>query len=94
MSFGCSKKEAAFEWNQRSSGGWISPATKLPDDDISVLIRTNSQDWPLALGWLDAGVWRELSADAIDAEVTGWMHMEDAAGILDTIAFANKGGAK
>jgi hypothetical protein len=94
MSFGSSKKQAAFEYNQRSSGGWISPATKLPDDDMCVLIRIKSADWPLALGWRDADVWRDLSSDEIDNEVTGCMQMEDASAILDTITFARKGGAK
>jgi len=94
MSFGDSKKEASYEWNQRASGGWISPTSSLPDNDICVLIRTKCEEWPLALGWRDGDVWRELSSDEIDSEVTGWMHMDDAAGILDTVAFARKGGAK
>jgi len=91
---GDSKKDAAFQWNQRSSGGWVSPKRDLPDAEICVLIRTGSEEWPLALGWYDGEHWLELSSDRITASVMGWMHMEDAAGILDTIAFTKKGGAK
>jgi hypothetical protein len=94
MSFGDTKKAAAHEWNQRSSGGWVSPEQSMPDAEICVLIRVQSEDWPLAIGWSDGVRWFELSADPIDSTVTGWMHMEDAAGILDTTAFAKKGKGK
>jgi hypothetical protein len=66
-----------------SEPGWVDPTVALPDDEITVLIRVKSDEWPLLMGWHEGECWYELSADPIDLPVTGWMHMEDAVKILD-----------
>jgi hypothetical protein len=66
---------------KRNNNAWISH--EFPDDEITVLLRLESPDWPIMLGWKDGDVWRDLSGDKVDCTVLGWMHMEAARDVLD-----------
>lgn len=57
--------------------------TDLPDADITVLMRLDSEEWPIMLGYYDGECWRDIDAMRQDAKVLGWMHFEDAAKHLD-----------
>lgn len=49
---------------------WISTDLALPDDDATVLIHMD--DGEVWTGFLDAGTWRYVSGDSIEAEVLHW----------------------
>ena len=58
--------------------------TDKPDADIEVLVRTSNPDMPLTMAVTDGEDWFEnFSGCDITDIVTGWMHMEEAAAILD-----------
>ena len=48
---------------------WIA-ADQFPDDDLTVLLAL--EDGEVWTGFRDAGVWRYVSADLIEARVTHW----------------------
>lgn len=60
-----------------------NPASEPPDDDVLVLLRLDSEAYPIWTGWHAAGQWREVLGGKTDAKVLGWMHLEDAAKKLD-----------
>jgi hypothetical protein len=65
-----------------SASWWITNG--LPDDEITVLIRLKDDEWPVVLGWHEDGQWRDTNADEVEESlVTGWMHLHEAATILD-----------
>lgn len=49
---------------------WIEAKTELPDDDLQVLVALD--DGEVWTGFRDAGQWRYVSADLIEAGVTHW----------------------
>lgn len=49
---------------------WISPDTTLPDDDQTVLVHL--EDGEIWTGFRDAGQWRFVSGDRIEAKVKHW----------------------
>jgi hypothetical protein len=53
-----------------SSVFWKDATAELPDDDMSVLVALD--DGEVWTGFHDYGVWRYVSADAIDGTVTHW----------------------
>lgn len=59
---------------QALGSGWIPVDSRLPDDDMLVLIALNDDDvWT---GFREAGVWRYVDAMPINAErVTHWQPM-------------------
>ena len=57
--------------------------TDLPDDEITVLMRLDDPENPVWPGWRDGGTWRNADGSAVEGEVLGWMHLEDAANTLD-----------
>ena len=60
------------------------PPEELPDDEITVLLRLNDSEWPVSLGFHENGEWRDNLADQIATDIVlGWMHLEDAARLLD-----------
>lgn len=61
--------------------------TDLPDDEIDVIVRTNSEDYELVLAFHSDGLWMS-SIRHIDLgdSVTGWMHITEAVAILDAAA--------
>ena len=62
---------------------WTS-VKELPDADITVLARVQDEENPICVAFLDGDDWREAgSADPIEKPVTGWMHLDQAAKILD-----------
>jgi hypothetical protein len=66
------------------NNNWIT--NQLPDDDILVLVRVESTELPICLGYHDAGRWFYSDSAghlAIEPRVLGWMHLEDAAKHLD-----------
>jgi len=70
-----------------NGGAWRKD---LPDDETAVLMRTKDEDFPVKSGChLDGGWISNEGGLESDYNVTGWMHLEDAARILD----AAKGGA-
>lgn len=73
---------------------WKLPVAEMPDSEITVLIRLKDEAWPIVLGFRDEDQWMDVHAGEIDSEVLGWMHLEDAAKILDFGAVIEKGGAK
>ena len=50
---------------------WRKVSKELPDDDCTVLVHMD--DGEVWTGFLDAGNWRFVSGDRIDAEVVHWM---------------------
>ncbi len=57
---------------------WIAIDVELPDDDETVLIALDDGDvWT---GFVDAGQWRYVSADLVEARVTHWMAFPAAPG--------------
>jgi len=53
-----------------SSVEWVDTSKQLPDDDMTVLIALD--DGEVWTGFMDSGVWRYVSADAIEGTVTHW----------------------
>jgi len=49
---------------------WVDARSELPDDDMTVLLALD--DGEVWTGFMDDGVWRYVSADAIEATVTHW----------------------
>ena len=49
---------------------WVPAADIVPDDDLTVLIALD--DGEVWTGFRDAGVWRYVSADKVEATVTHW----------------------
>lgn len=66
------------------SNQWITK--ELPDDGITVLVRIRDVEWPLMPGWHEDGKWYDTNADEIEeGKVIGWMHLHDAANMLDSV---------
>lgn len=62
---------------------WITD--KLPDSDMTVLMRLQDEEnfiWP---GYHDGEEWRSGDGFPLEVAVLGWMELEDAASLLDTI---------
>ena len=84
-----------FTLERRSDGAniWTAAAKKpsawrtdLPDCDISVLVRTTHEEYPIMFGFYDGEEWVSDNGETmklLKCEVIGWMHLEDAARILD-----------
>lgn len=51
---------------------WNRVEDQLPDDEATVLIAL--ADGEVWTGFLDAGEWRYVSADLVEARVTHWAH--------------------
>jgi Protein of unknown function (DUF551) len=49
---------------------WIDASQDLPDEEMTVLLAL--EDGEVWTGFLDAGIWRYVSADTIAAKVTHW----------------------
>lgn len=82
--------ERRTETVRPTQNGWRNPAVEMPDDDMTVVIRRKTDDCPIGSAFHAAGAWqmdfevRPLS----QRSVRGWMHLHEAAAILD----AAKGG--
>ena len=53
---------------------WRGVDEELPDDEITVLVHC-PQGEPVWLGYVDAGVWRDVSGEVI--EVTHWLPLPE-----------------
>lgn len=62
---------------------WKAPTAEMPDSEITVVLRLKDEAWPIVLGFRDEDQWMDVRAGVIDCEVLGWMHLEEAAAILD-----------
>jgi hypothetical protein len=51
----------------------------LPDSERTVLMRLDSEEWPVWPGFHDGEVWRMADGLAVDCAVLGWMHLEAVA---------------
>lgn len=80
-----SSKRQAPSTREAPNTKWI--ADRLPDDEITVLMRLDDPEYPILLGFIDGLLWRSADATPVVGTVKGWMHLEDAAQLLD-------GGAK
>jgi len=72
----------------KAASAWRDPAVEMPDDDMRVVLRRNSDEYPLEMAERAGGVWyqADLPGTTVDedaAAVTGWMHPHEAAAILD-----------
>lgn len=72
----------------------IGPAweTGVPDADILVLIRGSDDEYPVWTGFYDGEQWCLADGTPVDSQcpglkVTGWMHLDTAASILDGAPF-------
>jgi hypothetical protein len=54
-----------------------------PDEDVLVLCRVTDDEEPIQMGFVDEGRWCDDGGGLMDARVLGWMHLEDAALLLD-----------
>lgn len=57
--------------------------THLPDSDLTVLLRVQDEEYPVALGFHDGEAWRYADAALVELPVIGWMDLHDAAKKLD-----------
>ena len=70
-------------------------ATNFPDDYTNVLLRLDHKDYPLITGFPYEDKWRDSGGMLLTTRVLWWMHLEDAAKILDQHAGdERKEGAK
>jgi hypothetical protein len=53
----------------------VDARVQLPDDDMTVLLAID--DGEVWTGFMDAGIWRYVSADKIEAEVMHWAEFPD-----------------
>jgi len=60
---------------------WITDT--LPDDEITVLMRLNDLEYPVWPGFRENDQWNSSDGSTVEGPVLGWMHLEDAASILD-----------
>jgi hypothetical protein len=60
---------------------WITDS--LPDDEMTVLMRVQDTEYPVWPGFRDGGQWCYADGSTVEGPVLGWMHLEDAATILD-----------
>jgi hypothetical protein len=80
---------------QRSELAWRDAAVEKPDDEITVMLRLASEgDEPLAVGHHADDTWWINGADpvALGLDVIGWMHVHEAAAILDHATRSNARG--
>ena len=62
---------------------WIDPDNEMPDSEITVLMRLDDEEYPIWPGFWDGEKWRQADAGEVGCRVVGWMHLENAAMILD-----------
>jgi hypothetical protein len=64
---------------------WRDPAAELPDDEITVAVRMKYDDEAVAIGYHEGDDWHLFgSPKGVErGDVTGWMHLHEAARILD-----------
>jgi Lar family restriction alleviation protein len=64
---------------------WRDPAVEMPDDDISVIGRFESEDYPVYATLHDEHGWGPADGcgGTYTDKLTGWMHIHEAAEILD-----------
>ena len=62
---------------------------RLPDSDMTVLIRLSNAESPVWPGFHDGEGWCSCDASTLEGPVLGWMEIGDAAAVLD----GKKGGA-
>lgn len=87
------KSAAAVAGAAPCSAKWRAP-DDLPDDECTVLVRLANDEWPITLGFHEDGEWRDNLADEIATDIVlGWMHLEDAARLLDQQSPMNGLGA-
>lgn len=55
----------------------------LPDSDTSVLIRLDDAEYPIQIGFHDGDAWRGEDAGLIRLPIVGWLHLCEAAVVLD-----------
>jgi hypothetical protein len=60
---------------------WITDT--LPDSEITVLMRRQDEEFPVWPGYHDGEVWMDSDGFTVNEPVLGWMHLEDAALIID-----------
>lgn len=60
---------------------WI--IDKLPDSDLTVLIRCSGSEFPVWPGFHDGEEWRSATGETLEGPVSGWLELEDAAAKLD-----------
>lgn len=55
---------------------WRDAAQNPPDDDTTVLVSMTGSNEPVWLGWLSAGMWREVTdGSAITGTVVSWANV-------------------
>lgn len=66
-------------WNKARAMSitWIPVTQELPDEEQTVLVYSPKSDSPVWIGFLDAGQWREVSAELYTEEVTHWAHLPE-----------------
>lgn len=71
--------------DKRAQSAWRDPAVELPDDDITVICRFESEDYPVYPASHDEHGWGDGcgSVGTYTDKVIGWMHIHEAAEILD-----------
>jgi hypothetical protein len=72
--------------------GWITD--KLPDSDMTVLMRLSDKEFPVWPGFHDGEQWMSSDASTVEGPVLGWMELEDAAKQLDGHKKAQKAQSK
>lgn len=56
---------------------WITDT--LPDDELTVLMRLQDDEYPVWPGFRDSDEWHSCDGSTVIGPVLGWMHLEDAA---------------
>lgn len=87
--------EVALAKAGEAEKAWRDATADLPDDECTVALRLVSDgDEPLAIGHHADGTWWINGADpvALGLDVIGWMHVHEAAAILDHATRSNACG--
>ena len=64
-----------------TTDNWIKD--RLPDSDMTVLVRIQNDEFPIWPGYHDGDCWRNADASQVEGRVIGWMELETAAVRLD-----------
>jgi hypothetical protein len=83
----CAREQAPRAAQAKPATHWHKDK---PDADIRVLIRVDSPDYPLAVGFTDGSVWHFDDGFSVAGTVLGWLDLDDAAALLDAASTVDR----
>lgn len=64
----------------------LNPPNDPPDSDITILLRLADTENPVWPGFHDGTAYRFADATICTAKIIGWMHLDEAAALIDAHA--------